>query len=115
MLAGGGPAATHFSCLAKKSKQKKAAAQSLPCGFPFVRSKKWEMDETRLRLRQRPFLIHFLLRTNGSAKAERQRQRQRSPQNQGRSIHGPSIMEMLREAHGYCVSVSKLLTRHRNR
>jgi hypothetical protein len=30
MLAGGGPAATHFSCFAKKSKQKKATAESLP-------------------------------------------------------------------------------------
>jgi hypothetical protein len=27
-LAGGGPAATHFSCLAKKSKQKKATADA---------------------------------------------------------------------------------------
>jgi len=32
-LAGGSPAATHFSCLAKKSKQKKATPkQSAPCG-----------------------------------------------------------------------------------
>jgi hypothetical protein len=29
-LAGGGPAAAHFSCLAKKSKQKKATAAPLP-------------------------------------------------------------------------------------
>jgi hypothetical protein len=59
MLAGGGPAATHFSCFAKKSKQKKATAQPLPFGFPFVQYKKWETGETRLRLRQRPFLFPF--------------------------------------------------------
>jgi hypothetical protein len=34
MLAGGGPAAAYFSCLAKKSKQKKATALPLPFGFP---------------------------------------------------------------------------------
>jgi hypothetical protein len=33
-FAGGGPAAAHFSCLAKKSKQKKATARTLPFGFP---------------------------------------------------------------------------------
>ena len=36
MLAGGSPAASHFSCFAKKSNQKKAIAQPLPAfgGFP---------------------------------------------------------------------------------
>ena len=46
-VAGGSPAATYFSCFAKKSKQKKATAQPLPFGFPFVQSKKWEANETR--------------------------------------------------------------------
>ncbi|WP_229726108.1 hypothetical protein [Oxalicibacterium faecigallinarum] len=46
-LAGGSPAATHFSCLAKKSKQKKATAKSLPFGFPVLQRKKWEMPATR--------------------------------------------------------------------
>jgi len=32
-----------------------------------MRHKKWEMAETRLRLKQRPFLIHFLCRTIGEA------------------------------------------------
>ena len=45
--AGGSPAATHFSCFAKKSKQKKATAKPLPFGFPFVHDKKWEANETR--------------------------------------------------------------------
>ncbi|RJF96667.1 hypothetical protein D3870_19815 [Noviherbaspirillum cavernae] len=34
MLAGGGPAAAHFLCFAKESKQRKATAQSLPFGYP---------------------------------------------------------------------------------
>ncbi|CAL61064.2 hypothetical protein; putative exported protein [Herminiimonas arsenicoxydans] len=46
-MPGGSPAATHFSCFAKKSKQKKATAQPLPFGFPFVQIKKWEVNETR--------------------------------------------------------------------
>jgi len=32
--AGGSPAATHFLCFAKESKQRKATAKPLPCGFP---------------------------------------------------------------------------------
>src|SRR5947209_5778850 len=46
-VAGGGPAATHFLCFAKESKQRKATAQPLPFGFPFVPCKKWETGETR--------------------------------------------------------------------
>ncbi|MDE2430235.1 MAG: hypothetical protein KGM99_16050, partial [Burkholderiales bacterium] len=45
--------------LAKKSKPKKATAKSLPCGCPFVQNKKWEVSETRLRLRQRTLLFPF--------------------------------------------------------
>ncbi|MBC3808095.1 hypothetical protein H8K52_12145 [Undibacterium seohonense] len=50
-LAGCGPAATHFSCFAKKSKQKKATALSLPFGFPIMQGKKWESVETRFPCR----------------------------------------------------------------
>ena len=46
-LAGCGPAATHFLCFAKESKQRKATQLSLPFGFPFVQDKKWESFETR--------------------------------------------------------------------
>jgi hypothetical protein len=46
-LVGGGPTATHFSCFAKKSKQKKATQAPSPFGFPFVHDKKWESFETR--------------------------------------------------------------------
>jgi hypothetical protein len=48
--AGGSPAAAHFSCFAKKSKQKKATQASLPFGFPIVQYKKWESLETRYAL-----------------------------------------------------------------
>ncbi|MFZ6816335.1 hypothetical protein ACO0K3_17820, partial [Undibacterium sp. Rencai35W] len=41
------------------STQKKATAQSLPFGFPFEQVKKWEVSETRLRLRQRTLLFPF--------------------------------------------------------
>src|SRR5438876_542816 len=65
--AGGGPAATYFSLLRqRKVSKRKATAQPLPFGFPFAHRKKWEMSETRLRLKQRTFLIHFLRRANGS-------------------------------------------------
>jgi hypothetical protein len=47
LLVGGGPTATHFSCFAKKSKQKKATTLPLPFGFPIVQDKKWESFETR--------------------------------------------------------------------
>lgn len=38
-LAGGGPASTHFSCLAKKSEQKKATQALLHFRFPIVHYK----------------------------------------------------------------------------
>jgi hypothetical protein len=85
LQAGGRPAATSFLCFAKEKEAKKGDRTSLPCGYPSVQVKKWEMNETRLRLRQRSFLIHFLPRTNGSSEAEfliqkqlqHQRQRQK--------------------------------------
>ena len=46
--AGCGPAATHFLCFAKESKQRKATTLPLAFGFPIVRVKKWESLETRL-------------------------------------------------------------------
>ncbi|MFC6522563.1 hypothetical protein ACFQAT_25420 [Undibacterium arcticum] len=55
-----------FFASPKKSKQKKGDRADLPFGCPFARRKKWEMSETRLRLKQRTFLIHFLRRANGS-------------------------------------------------
>ena len=55
----GSPAATHFLCFAKESKQRKATAEPLPFGFPFMQDKKWEANETRLRLRQRSLLFPF--------------------------------------------------------
>ncbi len=45
--AGSGPAAAHFSCFAKKSKQKKATVTRQPFGFPLLWRKKWEANETR--------------------------------------------------------------------
>ena len=58
-FAGSGPAATHFLCFAKESKQRKATTLPLAFGFPIVRVKKWESLETRLRLRQQGFLNPF--------------------------------------------------------
>jgi hypothetical protein len=42
---GCGPTATHFSCFAKKSKQKKATQASLPFGFPIVQDKNGESQK----------------------------------------------------------------------
>ncbi|RBA24920.1 hypothetical protein [Herminiimonas fonticola] len=46
-VAGGSPAASYLFCFAKKGNPKKATAQPLPFGFPFVQIKKWEANETR--------------------------------------------------------------------
>jgi hypothetical protein len=35
ILAGGGPAASYFLCVAKESNQRKATAKPLPFGFPW--------------------------------------------------------------------------------
>jgi hypothetical protein len=64
-LAGGGPAATHFSCFAKKSKQKKATQAPLPFGFPIVQDKNGESQKLAT-LRHLPLFIPFLSRTIGS-------------------------------------------------
>ena len=70
MLAGGGPAATYFSCLAKKSKQKKGAAEvrhlyRRPFGVPKRAGAKAGSAETRLRLRHPRFFIRLALRFFG--------------------------------------------------
>ena len=44
---GSGPAATHFLCFAKESKQRKATTLPLAFGFPIEQGKKWESLETR--------------------------------------------------------------------
>jgi len=66
----GSPAATHFSCFAKKSKQKKATAKPLPFGFPILQHLKWEMKKLAT-LRQFSFLIHFTRYKIGSVRADR--------------------------------------------
>jgi hypothetical protein len=70
MHAGGGPAATHFLCFAKESKQRKASAGKLPCGFALKSEPKREMKKTRLRLRQFSFLIRFTSDFNASFQAQ---------------------------------------------
>ncbi|HTD04506.1 hypothetical protein, partial [Undibacterium sp.] len=44
----------------KKGDRRLALRVMAQASSHFVRYKKWETDETRLRLRQRLFLIHFL-------------------------------------------------------
>ncbi|MFJ3048156.1 hypothetical protein ACIPEN_20170 [Herbaspirillum chlorophenolicum] len=65
--AGGGPAAAHFSCLAKKSKQKKATATAQPFGFPLESPKKWERQS---RFAPTVFLIHFFGDSSGWSEAD---------------------------------------------
>jgi hypothetical protein len=65
-LAGGGPAAAHFSCLAKKSKQKKASPSRCPCGVPEKADGKPGSAKTRLRLRHLRFFIRLAVRFFGS-------------------------------------------------
>ena len=72
----GGPAASYLFCLAKKGNPKKATARlalrvpALRCGTLRV-TKKWEMFETRLRLRQRTFLIHFFVTRSAASQADK--------------------------------------------
>ena len=72
----GGPAASYLFCLAKKGNPKKATARlalrvpALRCGTLRV-TKKWEMFETRLRLRQRTFLIHFFVTRSAASRADK--------------------------------------------
>jgi len=66
---GGRPTTTHFLCFAKESKQRKATTLPLAFGYPIVQDKKWESLETRLRLKHKAFLIHFLSCTIGSVRS----------------------------------------------
>jgi hypothetical protein len=68
--AGCGPAATHFLCFAKESKQRKASAGKLPFGFAPKSAVKREMKQTRLRLRQVSFLIRFTADFDASFQAQ---------------------------------------------
>jgi len=63
---GGGPTATHFSCFAKKSKQKKATQASLPFGFPIAQDKNGESQKLAA-LKHLPLFFPFLSCTIGSA------------------------------------------------
>src|SRR4051794_9467030 len=54
-LAGGGPAAAHFLCFAKESKQRKAIAPRCPCGVPVKLGSQAGSAKTRLRLRHLRF------------------------------------------------------------
>ena len=69
-VAGGGPAAAHFSCLAKKSKQKKATAKPQPLrGTRLYKSKngkRTKLASLKLRSNNVHFFFHFSPRTNGS-------------------------------------------------
>jgi hypothetical protein len=49
LLAGGRPAATYFSCFAKKSKQKKAPQSRCPCGIPNCAGRKMGNEANSLR------------------------------------------------------------------
>ena len=65
-LAGCGPAATHFSCFAKKSEQKKATQVSLPFGYPIAQCKNGESQKLAT-LKHLPLFFPFLPSTIGSA------------------------------------------------
>jgi hypothetical protein len=67
-----------LSLLRQRKKAKKGDRKPLPFGFPFVQIKKWEANETRLRLRQRSLLFPFSAshkRQHHSGEQQRQRQK----------------------------------------
>jgi len=66
-VAGGGPAAAHFSCFAKKSKQKKATAIRRPFGVPVGAVLKSGRETNSLRSDKFPFFIRFEHVTNGDS------------------------------------------------
>jgi hypothetical protein len=67
LLAGGRPAATPFSCFAKKRKQKKATQSRCPCGIPACAGQKMGNEANSPAAQTASFLIHFLPSTSGSA------------------------------------------------
>jgi hypothetical protein len=66
LLAGGRPAATPFSCFAKKRKQKKAT-QFAALRVPACASQKMGNEANSPAAQTASFLIHFLPCTSGSA------------------------------------------------
>jgi hypothetical protein len=69
--AGGGPAAAHFLCFAKESKQRKATAASCPCGVPENMGAKAGSAKTRLRLRHLRFFFRFSTHVFGSSQRKK--------------------------------------------
>ncbi|WP_197034850.1 hypothetical protein [Herbaspirillum sp. RV1423] len=68
-LAGGGPAAAHFSCLVKKSKQKKTTAGSRPFGLPGAAMQK--MGRKKTRFAQTVFPSYSIFRIASPAGSKR--------------------------------------------
>ena len=69
-FAGGSPAATHFLCFAKESKQRKATASSQPpSGVPGVVEHKSGRETNSLRSDKFPFFIRFALAATGCSQA----------------------------------------------
>ena len=68
--AGGSPAATHFLCFAKESKQRKATAGSRPFGLPGAAKQKMGRETNSLRSDKFPFFFHFSHRITGWLQAE---------------------------------------------
>ena len=69
--AGGSPAATHFLCLAKESKQRKATAGSRSFGLPGAAKQKMGGETNSLRSDKFPLFFHFSHRITGWLQAER--------------------------------------------
>jgi hypothetical protein len=70
LSAGGSPAATHFLCLAKESKQRKATASRCSFGVPSAAPQKMGSERNSLRSNNVHFSIHFLQRITGSVTAD---------------------------------------------
>jgi len=70
--AGGCPAASHFSCVAKKSNQKKANRRRCPSGSrkTSIQNGKRKNSPDKAGLKQFSFLIRFELKFCGSVEAE---------------------------------------------
>ncbi len=68
--AGGSPAATHFSCLAKKSKQKKRPLVRSPFGVPGVVRHKSGGETNSLRSDKFPLFIRFAPAATGYSQAD---------------------------------------------
>src|SRR5450830_1537717 len=69
-FAGGSPAATHFLCFAKESKQRKATAGSRSFGLPGAAKQKMGGETNSLRSDKFPLFFHFSHRITGWLQAE---------------------------------------------